>query len=122
MCKFYLFHCFAVFFALILLAFLACLFCGVCGSGAHARRSNPSRDTGSKRLCNQDEALEGSSAPQCRTKTTATKLKEPTKGMDEIPLAEFASRRKINPYVNPCANLRENELFWTNSRTSFIWM
>ena len=36
--------------------------------------------------------------------------------MDEIPLAEFISRRKINPYVNPRANLRGNELFWTKQQ------
>ena len=34
-------------------------------------------------------------------------------GMDEIPLAEFVTRRKINPYVNPRANFRGNDLFWT---------
>ena len=34
-------------------------------------------------------------------------------GMDEMPLAEFVTRRKINPYVNPRANFRGNELFWT---------
>ena len=33
-------------------------------------------------------------------------------GMDEMPLAEFVTRRKINPYVNPRANFRGNELFW----------
>ena len=69
--------------------FVVCVLGG--GSGAPARRSNPSRDTGSKRLRNQDEALEGSSASQRRTKTTATKNKEPSMGMDEIPLAEFVT-------------------------------
>ena len=83
------------------------------GSGSNVRRSNPSRDTGSKRMRNQDEAPEGSNASQCRTKHTATKLKEPTMGMDEIPLTEFIVRRKINPYVNPRANFRGNDLFWT---------
>ena len=34
-------------------------------------------------------------------------------GMDEIPIAEFISRRKINPYVHPRANLQGNELFCT---------
>ena len=62
------------------------------------------------------EAAEGSNAPQRRTKTTATKEKEPTMGMDEIPLAEFISRRKINPYGNPRANFRGNELFWTKQQ------
>ena len=57
------------------------------------------------------EAAEGSNAPQRRTKTTATKHKEPSMGMDEIPLAEFVTRRKINPYVNPRGNFRGNELF-----------
>ena len=89
--------------------FVFCVLGG--GSGAPARYSNPSRDTGSKRLRNQDEAPEGSNAPQRRTKTTATKHKEPSMGMDEIPLAEFISRRKINPYVNPCANFRGNDMF-----------
>ena len=37
-------------------------------------------------------------------------------GMDEMPLAEFVSRRKINPYVTPRANLRGNELFWTKQQ------
>ena len=83
------------------------------GSSAPAHRSSPSRDTGSKRLRNQDEAPEGSNAPQRRTKTTATKLKEPSKGMDEIPLAEFDSLRKLSPYVNPRANFSGNDLFWT---------
>ena len=62
------------------------------------------------------EEAEGSNAPQRRTKTTATKEKEPTKGMDEIPLAEFISRRKINLYGNPRANFRGNDLFWTKQR------
>ena len=101
--------------------FVFCVLGG--GSGAPVHRSNPSRDTGSKRLRNQDEVPEGSNAPQRRTKTTATKLKEPTKGMVEIPLAEFATRRKINPYVNPCANFTGNDLFWTKrSSNSLMWM
>ena len=37
-------------------------------------------------------------------------------GMDEIPLAEFISRRKINPYGNPRANFRGNDLFWTKQQ------
>ena len=89
--------------------FVVCVLGG--GSGAPARRSNPSRDTGSKRMRNTEEA-EGSNAPQRRTKTTATK-EDPAKGMDEIPLAEFIARRKINPYGTPRANFRGNELFWT---------
>ena len=36
--------------------------------------------------------------------------------MDEMPLAEFVNRRKINPYVNPHANFRGNELFWTKQQ------
>ena len=36
--------------------------------------------------------------------------------MDEIPLTEFATRRKINPYVNPRANFRGNNLFWTKQQ------
>ena len=36
--------------------------------------------------------------------------------MDEIPLAEFATRRNINPYVNPRANFRGNDLFWTKQQ------
>ena len=39
------------------------------------------------------EAAEGSNAPQRRTKPTATKEKEPTMSMDEMPLAEFIARR-----------------------------
>ena len=62
------------------------------GSDSFARRSNPSRDTGSKRLRNQDEAPEGSNASQRRTKHTATKQRDPTMGMDEIPLSEFIVR------------------------------
>ena len=86
------------------------------GSGSNVRRSNPSRDTGSKRLRNQGEAPEGSNAPQRRTRTTATKNKEPSMGMDEIPLAEFVARRRINPYVNPRANFRGNDLFWAKQQ------
>ena len=37
-------------------------------------------------------------------------------GMDEIPLAEFIVRRNINPYVNPRANFRGNDLFWTKQQ------
>ena len=37
-------------------------------------------------------------------------------GMDEIPLAEFVTRRNINPYVNPRANFRGNDLFWTKQQ------
>lgn len=81
------------------------------GSGSNIRLPNLVRDTGLKHLRNPDEAPEGSNASQHRTKTTATKLKEPTMGMDEIPLAEFITRRKINPYVNPRANFIGNDLF-----------
>ena len=73
----------ALAFALILLVFHACS-CVLClggGSDSLARRSNPSRDIGSKRLRNQDEAVEGSHASQRRTKHTATKQKEPVMGM-----------------------------------------
>ena len=77
---------------------------------------NPSRDTGSKWLRNKDEAAQGSNASQRRTKHTATKQKEPVMGMDEVPLAEFFVRRKINPYVNPRANFRGNDLFWTKQQ------
>ena len=62
------------------------------------------------------KAAEGSNAPQRKTKTTATKEKEPTMAMDEIPLAKFFSRRKINPYGNPHANFLGNELFWTKQQ------
>ena len=72
-------------FVLTRLASRVCL-CFVCvsggGSGVPTRRSNPSHDMGSKRLCNQEDVPEGSNAP---------KYKEPSKGMDEIPLAEFVS-------------------------------
>ena len=37
-------------------------------------------------------------------------------GMDEMPLAEFISRRKINPYVHPRANFRGNDLLWTKQQ------
>ena len=37
-------------------------------------------------------------------------------GMDEMPQAEFVIRRKLNPYVNPRANLRGNDLFWTKQQ------
>ena len=73
-----------------------------CVSGGGSRCSNPSRDTGSKRLRNpQDEAPEGSNAPKHNVKTTASKQKGPAKGMDEISITEYVERRKINPYVNP---------------------
>ena len=94
--------------------FVFCVLGG--GSGAPARRSNPSRDTGSKRLRNQDEAPEGSSAPKRNVKSSASKYKEPAKGMDEIPLSEFIPRRQINPYVNARAIFRGNDLFWTKQQ------
>ena len=93
--------------------FVLCVIGG--GSGSNVRRSNPDRDTSSKCLRNQ-EAPEGSSAPQRRTKSTATKTKEPTLGMDEMPQGEFLIRRKINPYVNPRANFRGKDLFWTKQQ------
>ena len=37
-------------------------------------------------------------------------------GMDEIPLAEFITRRRINPYMNPRANFRGNDLFCTKQQ------
>ena len=37
-------------------------------------------------------------------------------GMDEIPLAEFVTQRRINPYVSPRANFRGNDLFWTKQQ------
>ena len=36
--------------------------------------------------------------------------------MDEIPLAKFVSRWKINRYANPHANFRGNEQFWTKQQ------
>ena len=68
------------------------------------------------------EAAEGSNAPQRRTKTTATKTRETSMGMDEIPLAEFIARRRINPYVKPCENSEGMSCFGPSSRLSFIWM
>ena len=86
------------------------------GSSTNVRRSNPVRDTGSKRLRNQEDVPEGSNAPKRNVKTTASKVKEPTRDMDEIPLAEFVSLGKIKPYVHPRANFRGNELFWTKQQ------
>ena len=37
-------------------------------------------------------------------------------GMDEIPLAEFIARWKINPYVKPHENFRGNDLFCTKQQ------
>jgi hypothetical protein len=34
-------------------------------------------------------------------------------GMDEMPLAEFITRRRLNPYVKPREIVRGNDLFWT---------
>ena len=36
--------------------------------------------------------------------------------MDEISITEYVERRKINPYVNPRANFRGNDLFWTKQQ------
>ena len=58
------------------------------GSGSVARRSNPSRDTSSKHLHNQ-EAPEGSNASKRNIKTIATKIKEPVVSLEDMPLAEF---------------------------------
>ena len=82
-----------------LLVPLMCFVLCVIGGGSNVRRSNPSRDTGSKWLRNQ-EAPEGSNAQQRNVKKAANKFKEPTVGMDEMPQAEFITRRRINPYVN----------------------
>ena len=88
-----------------------------CVSGGGSRRSNPSRDTGSKRLRNpQDEAPEGSNAPKRNVKTTASKQKEPAKGMDEISVTEYVERRRVNPYVTPRAVLRGTEMFWNKQQ------
>ena len=37
-------------------------------------------------------------------------------GMDEMPQAKFIIRRKLDPYVNPQANYRGNDLFWTKQQ------
>ena len=42
-------------------------------------------------------------------------------GMDVMPQAEFIIRRKLNPYVNPRASTRGNELFW-NKQQNLIYM
>ena len=42
-------------------------------------------------------------------------------GMDEMPLAEFIVRRKMDPYVNPRANFRGNDLLWTKQQ-NLIYM
>ena len=88
--------CFIVVFALIP---LVCHWCfAFCVSGGGSRHSNPSRDTGSKRLRNpQDEAPEGSNAPKRNVKTTASKQKEPTKGMDEISVSEYVEAGRAIP-------------------------
>ena len=112
-------------FVLTHLASRVCL-CFVCvlggGSGVPTRRSNPSRDTGSKRLRNQEDVPEGSNAPKRNVKTTASKYKEPSKGMDEIPLAEFVSRRKINPYRILVQTSEGMNCSGPSSRISFTWM
>ena len=95
---------------------VSCVFC-VCVSGGGSRHSNPSRDTSSKRLRNPGEAPEGSTAPKRHVKTSASKHKEPTKGMDEIPQSEFVCLRKLHPYVNPRAIVRGCELFWNKQQT-----
>ena len=41
--------------------------------------------------------------------------------MDEMPLAEFVIRRKINPYVSPRAITQGNDLFW-NKQQNLIYM
>ena len=107
----------ALVFAIILLALVVCLCLYVIGAGSssNARHSDPSRDTSSKRLRNQ-EAPKGSSAPQRHVKTTATKIKEPTVGMDEMPQAESMVQRKLNPYIKPRELSRGNDLFWTKQQ------
>ena len=109
------FLCFTVVFALILFACRGCFCVGVSGGGP--RHSNPSRDTGSKRLRNPGEAPEGSTAPKRHVKTSASKNKEPAKGMDEIPQSECIRLRQLNPYVIPCATVRGCEFFWNKQQT-----
>ena len=81
--------CFCVSLRLVLIRFVPVrVFLSLClgGGSSFAHRSNPSRDTGSKRLRNPDDVPEGSSAaPQCWTKTFANKQKEPVMGMDVMP-------------------------------------
>ena len=85
----YAFYVFLVLFCGLCIDLFASLVFCMCVSGGGSRRSNPSRDTGSKRLGNPGEAPEGSTAPKRSVKTSASKHKEPAKGMDEIPQSEF---------------------------------
>ena len=98
------FLCLFVAFALILLACRGCFALCVSGGGSH--RSNPSRDTGSKRLRNPGEVPEGSSASKRNVNTSASKHKEPAKGMDEIAQADYVRLRQLHPYVHPRATFR----------------
>ena len=107
----------ALVFAITLLVLLLCLFLCVIGGGSNVHRSNPSHDMSSKQLRNQ-EAPEGSNAPQRNIKKTANKFKEPNVGMDEMPQAEFITQRRINPYVNPCENVRGDSCSRPSNRIS----
>ena len=114
----YAFYVFLVLFhGLCIDLFASLVFC-VCVSGGGSRRSNPSRDTGSKRLRNPGEVPEGSSASKRNVKHSASKHKEPAKGMDEIAQADYVRLRQLHPYVHPRATFRGCELFWNKQQTN----
>ena len=96
-------------------AVVLCLYFLGGGSGFEGRRTNPVRDTRSKRLRTPSDVPEGSN-PQRRYKTSANKRKESSMSMEEMPATEFMSRRKQNPYGEPREHFPGDEIFWTKQQ------
>ena len=113
----YVFYGFLVLVRGLCIDHLASLVFCVCVSGGGSRRSNPSRDTSSKRLRNPGDVPEGSSASERNVKHSASKHKEPAKGMDEISQSEYVHLRQLHPYVNPRSSVKGCELFWNKQQT-----
>lgn len=84
-------------------------------TGGGSRRSNPVRDTQSKRFRNSD-GPKGSNPLKRNIKKTASKDKEANVDYDTMPLKEYVRRQKINSYVTERVQMRGCELFWSKQQ------
>ena len=91
------------------------------GSGAPARRSNPSRDTGSKRMRNTEEA-EGSNAPNAEPRPLPPKRRTPPRVWMRYRLLSSSLRGRSIRMETLVLTFEGMIYSGPSSRISSIWM